>query len=212
MRLTPPPKVTPTGDRQQGTPSAGGGLSGKKRRGAGFWLTLVAFTTLAVVAFGVFVLLPGWVPEFDVTSDASESTPLPIENPATPNQDTSSAEPPPEPEPEPPAEPGPVPQAHSAPASPPPARSIERPLASTASTGDGGQAAFASAMAEGLARLDGGELEEAREAFESARALRPSSAEAADGLARVESAAQLIAIAEHRGSSSQTSILPSTRR
>jgi hypothetical protein len=155
-----------------------------------------------VVAFGVFVLLPGWVPDFDVTgdvtSDASESTPVPIDNPATPNQGNSPAEPPLESEPEPSAEPDPLPQARSAPASPPPARSIERPLASPVSTGDDDQAAFASAMAEGLARLDGGELEEAREAFESARALRPASAEAADGLARVDSAAQLIAIAEHR--------------
>ena len=53
-------------------------------------------------------------------------------------------------------------------------------------------------MAEGLAQLDRGELAAARAAFETAIGLSPGSPEAPEGLARVEAAEQLEAIASHR--------------
>jgi tetratricopeptide (TPR) repeat protein len=53
-------------------------------------------------------------------------------------------------------------------------------------------------MAAALEALDRGELARARSAFEEAAALSPGSEAAADGLARVEAAEQLEAIAAHR--------------
>ena len=58
--------------------------------------------------------------------------------------------------------------------------------ASTASPDD----AYAAAAGEGFAALGAGRLDEARAAFERAHALRPNGAEAAEGLRRVEAAAQ----------------------
>ena len=59
------------------------------------------------------------------------------------------------------------------------------PAASTDAFGDD---RYAKAAGEGFAALGAGRLEEARAAFERARALRPKGAEAADGLKRVDAA------------------------
>ena len=53
-------------------------------------------------------------------------------------------------------------------------------------------------MAEGLRRLEEGELESARRGFQQAQALSPGSPEAADGIARVEAAQQLMVIADRQ--------------
>jgi tetratricopeptide (TPR) repeat protein len=56
------------------------------------------------------------------------------------------------------------------------------------SEGTFGQDRYAKAAGEGFAALGAGHLEEARAAFERARALRPSGSEAVDGLKRVDAA------------------------
>jgi len=53
-------------------------------------------------------------------------------------------------------------------------------------------------MAEGLNRLDRGELDASRAAFEAALALSPGAPDAAEGLARVDAAEQLGAITSRR--------------
>ncbi len=57
---------------------------------------------------------------------------------------------------------------------------------------------FGRAMAEGLAAIEAGDLETARAAFARAAALDPASPEPAAGLARLEAAASRIALAERR--------------
>ena len=197
MRLTPPPKVAPKGAHLPDAPAGGG--RGGKRRGAGFWLSLAAFVILAVVGFGVFVILPGQVPKINADPETAESIQVPAEGRTTPIDAAPRTEPSQEPEhpAEPPIPSDPAPRGPKVTA-PPPDRSIETPMTSAPSTEQASQGVFAAAIAEGLARLDEGRLDEARQAFESARVLRPASPEAADGLARVESATQLVAIAEHR--------------
>jgi tetratricopeptide (TPR) repeat protein len=56
------------------------------------------------------------------------------------------------------------------------------------SEGTFGQDRYAKAAGEGFAALGAGHLEEARAAFERARALRPTGSEAVDGLKRVDAA------------------------
>jgi tetratricopeptide (TPR) repeat protein len=82
------------------------------------------------------------------------------------------------------------PAAQAAPPSPPaPAPSV----AATSAKPQGGGASlqddsYARAAGEGFAALGAGQLEKARRAFESARALRPDGPEAREGLRRVEAA------------------------
>jgi len=58
-------------------------------------------------------------------------------------------------------------------------------------------AEFARAVAQGLAALESGQLDAAREAFRRAERLRPGSAEARDGLAAIERAAGQASIEDH---------------
>ena len=70
-----------------------------------------------------------------------------------------------------------------------PATQAPAPAAVAAgSEGTFGQDRYAKAAGEGFAALGAGHLEEARAAFERARALRPSGSEAVDGLKRVDAA------------------------
>ncbi len=70
----------------------------------------------------------------------------------------------------------------------PPAPSPKGAAAPAASTDAFGNDRYAKAAGEGFAALGAGRLEEARAAFERARAARPNGAEAADGLKRVDAA------------------------
>ena len=83
-------------------------------------------------------------------------------------------------------------QAKPAPAAvvpaPPPAASAAPAAAAPAVAGGFGEDRYAKAAGEGFAALGAGRLEEARAAFERARAIRPSGAEALDGLKRVDAA------------------------
>jgi hypothetical protein len=145
-------------------------------RGASFWLTTIAFVALGAIALGVFLLLPRWVSESSTVEplspspEASATVSTEIEDDQTSEYVTAAPVVPP-----------------SAP-SPPPA----------AAPRDTSRADFARAMATGLAQLDRKELKAARVAFETALALSPGASEAAEGLARVEAAEQLAAIASHR--------------
>ena len=85
----------------------------------------------------------------------------------------------------PPAAGTPSPAASTASAGPPaPAAAPASPKADTAF----GEDRYAKAAGEGFAALGAGRLEEARAAFERARAARPNGAEALDGLKRVDAA------------------------
>jgi tetratricopeptide (TPR) repeat protein len=77
-----------------------------------------------------------------------------------------------------------------APAAPAPvaATAATPPVSQAADQGAFGQDRYAKAAGEGYAALGAGRLEEARAAFERARALRPDGREARDGLKRVDAA------------------------
>ena len=94
-------------------------------------------------------------------------------------------------------------------ASPAPTPIEERPEASPAPTAPGGAAAvapsraladdgFGTAMAEGLAALDEGDLSAARAAFTRAASIRPDSPEPPAGLARLDAVRDRAAIEERR--------------
>jgi hypothetical protein len=63
--------------------------------------------------------------------------------------------------------------------------------------------AFAAAMSEALEALERGDWPAAREALQRAGAIRPSAPAVADGLARVDQAEKLLAIAAHRAAASR---------
>lgn len=91
------------------------------------------------------------------------------------------------------ATPAAAPQAEAAPASPPaaaPAPAAKSSAAAVTARADTafGQDRYAKAAGEGFAALGAGRLEEARAAFERAKAAKPNGAEAADGLKRVDAA------------------------
>ena len=192
VRLAPPPRVA-AGSHDS---IAAGGVAPKgKNRGPGYWLTLLVFAGLGVIALGVFVVLPDWVaarPEepveesrvevsggreaasADAGSDGIEEPP-PAETPALPSAETRT---------------GPAGD-----------QSVQRiatqPVEPRVKAPDPVAVVFASAMAAGLSHLERGDLAEARRAFEEARATKPDSGAAMDALTRVGVAEQLKAIAEH---------------
>jgi serine/threonine protein kinase len=76
------------------------------------------------------------------------------------------------------------PPEHAPPGTLPPAATAAAPARADAHPGDG----YARAAGEGFAALGAGRLDEARTAFERARGMRPSGAEALEGLRRVNAA------------------------
>jgi hypothetical protein len=183
VRLSPPPKV-----ERGSAPTRGG-------HGLAYWLTVVAFLILGATAFAVFVFLPGWVPEPDPAGNTSPTVnePALAETPTRVDGRESTGAPEPERQPEritPPAQPQPPPAPEQTTVTPQPPPRPE-PVDPT-------EAAFHEAMTTGLAALQAGELSAATPAFERALTLRPGSAEATEGLQRVETERQLLAIADHR--------------
>lgn len=221
VELSPPPKLDTLHER---SPRDSASAPTGNARGPGYWLTLVVFAVLVATALAVFVLLPDWVekrsteaearapaspqqsttqkelasaesagvakqPERSSTpsSDAAEPAISPSLDPASPAPALSPTLGPAQ---------GPVPTpAPEPPQRSPPTGERASPPATTAVTAD---PVFASLMAEGLASLERDDLEAARLAFEKASALSPGSVEAAGGIARVEAAEQLVALAGHQ--------------
>ena len=132
---------------------------------------LLLFGALAAATVAIFVLLPRHLiggmealkpPAF--TADSAPSNPTAAAAPfADPLAHSNSAAP-------------------AAAAAPKAAAAASEPKPALRSDG------YASAAGEGFAALGAGRLNEARAAFEKARALRPNGAEAIDGLRRVEAA------------------------
>lgn len=81
-----------------------------------------------------------------------------------------------------------APAATAAAAPAPPAEASTPPAAVAPADAAFGQDRYAKAAGEGFAALGAGRLEEARTAFERAKAAKPNGAEAADGLKRVDAA------------------------
>ena len=220
MRLSPPPKVvSPPGSRtdRRGAefPAHRTPDRGTPHRGAGYWITIAVFAVLVAVAIGVFVVLPDWVASRPTTTSAPEAAGARPERaervervPAgRPNDEAPEATrdpkpeltgqmvPPPEPIAEaPPYPPEPAPQRADQPAPPVEPASVPASRSPEPATPSG----FSRAIAAGLAALDAGDLDGARQAFESAASISPGSTEATDGLSRVAAAEQLETIAEHR--------------
>lgn len=190
VRLSPPPRIGRTGDRRSDLDGPGGPKE-PRPRGIRYWLTLLVFLGLGATAIAVFVLLPSWVSERTArekaTIAAAESAPAPPALTSTSPTSTSEAQ-----------------ADRSTPVAPQaPAVASETPPGparqpSPAPTRDPAPSDFARAMAEGLRRLEEGELEEARRAFQQAQALSSGAPEATEGIARVEAEQQLVAITDHQ--------------
>lgn len=194
VRLSPPPRIDPLADRPPNTKPSGARPSGAgpgSARGSLYWLTAIAFLVLAAVALAVFVYLPGWVSERSTAARMTASEPGDAE---TGEGEVSAV---PEAVTVPPVASQPLSSSHpSIPEIPnPPTPPVETPSSEPI---DPAESAFAQAMAKGLTHLEEGELDDARRSFEQAGSLSPASPEAADGLARVEAARQLVAIADHQ--------------
>jgi serine/threonine protein kinase/tetratricopeptide (TPR) repeat protein len=133
---------------------------------------LLLLGALAAATVAIFVLLPrhltGAMEALQPPSPAAE-----VSAPSTPT---------------PAAAPFADPLAHSTPAGPPAAAATKPAAAASEPTPALRSDGYASAAGEGFAALGAGRLNEARAAFEKARALRPNGAEAIDGLRRVEAA------------------------
>jgi tetratricopeptide (TPR) repeat protein len=128
----------------------------------------VLFAVLLIALAGVFVVLPRWAA--GRPPEAVRATPVPPTAAPSPESDGSAT----------------VAAAVRTPPADPTPR-VQRP-ANTGSVSPAAAAAdkpdFVTAMSRGLAALESGQWQIAREAFESAASLRPGAPEVADGLAR----------------------------
>jgi serine/threonine protein kinase len=212
VRLSPPPKVPSVRSSEPiaAAPVRAQDSVGRDRHPY-WWLTVTVFLVLAVAAFGVIVWLPGWVEkrasktvespmaEAQDVAVAAEAPPAPMEvsetrTPAEPEilmeESTSDeAETPPT---------SPAREAPAAAAEEPKVKKRQPPSTKPAPKVDRQAKEFASAMTAGLRASEAGDLEGAKGAFERALLVRPESAEAADGLARVEQGLRLAAIRSHQ--------------
>jgi hypothetical protein len=164
-QLQPPPRAAIPADR-----SASGGRDDLNRRTSGIKRAglAVLFAVLSVALIGVFVVLPHWA----VSRLPEAVPPTPVPPTATPAPRTDGEAP------------------VSAPARTPPATTAPRVRRSADTAGGSPPNAtpdntdFVAAMSRGLAALESGRWQIAREAFETAANLRPDAPEVADGLAR----------------------------
>ena len=198
VRMAPPPRVAVPAVAASTDPRAKRG----NQRGPLYWTTVGVFVVLGLVAAAVFILLPDWVAQRPPASAAAEPA-LEPESPAVPTADSPSGlaadqtiqqrERIRSPEP---ASRRPAPQGGALPGEP--AAVPEAPAVPSAPAVDPAKEAFGTAIAEGLAALEAGDLGAARSALEEARALRPDSRALADASRRLEAAEQTAAILGHR--------------
>jgi len=193
VHLSPPPKV---GREASSTDTDAAAKRARADQSLRYWLTVLAFLALGATAFGVFVLLPRWVPDATAPSAAIEGATAKESAGAVETEIPSPAIAAEVDEPKAPTAMAPraAPEPSAAAPDPPSRVTAEAPPAPADPT----QEPFAQAMTQGLERLAQGELETAERAFEQALTLRPGAAEAADGLERIEAERQLVAIADHQ--------------
>ncbi len=171
VKLTPPPRApairTPEGPGDGSTPS-------RFRT----WGTAALFAALGVLATVVFVVLPGWVDRNPASSPSSPAAAAPtatvVENPIAEVQATDDR---------------PSRSGNAEQATPREGRkTLDEPAADGVALDQERQteASFGAAMSEGLAGLEAGDPAAAREAFERARSIRPSSPEVAEALWRAD--------------------------
>ena len=204
IRLTPPPRV----ERVRPTAQAVRGPGPEEPSGTRWvpWATCAAVVVLGLAVAAVFLWLPKWAERVRVEpTQAAPSeievggTPLPEREPPQPElaapvetpEDESGDAPPPPPvrSPEPVTTEPPPSIVQSEPPEPP----VERV-----------DPAFAAAMSVALEALERGDWPAAREALHRAGAIRPGAPAVADGLARVDQAEKLAAIAAHRAAADRS--------
>jgi serine/threonine protein kinase len=202
IRLTPPPRV----ERVRPTARVERGAEAEEPSGARWvpWATGAAVVVLSLAVVAVFVWLPRWAERVGVepipTAPAGGEiggAPVPEPEPPQPEivapVETTEVEsrdappPPPERNPE-PVRSEPPPSIVQSERNEPPVKRIDP--------------AFADAMSEALEALERGDWPAAREALHRAGAIRPGAPAVADGLARVDQAEKLAAIAAHRAAAS----------
>ncbi len=199
MRLTPPPQIAKAGAAKLSTAEPedhGPELSSASRFR---WAYAGALLLLATMAIAVFVFLPRWAEErqahqreLSATPETSRSTVRPLlDDSREPSPDTVHDR---------------ETQAssddtrvgvHGARSSLPgsPSATARKVPDATASAKE---RAYARAMSEGLAALDGHDYAAAKAAFARAATLKPDSPQGADGLAQAEAGLTLQAVADHR--------------
>jgi serine/threonine protein kinase len=184
IRLSPPPRVERVSPGSQpGTGRLSSGRTGQLPR----WLKITVVVTLGSALAAVFLILPRWVERHPTAPVPDSVAPIPRPTPPTPvsGRSTDNA--------------GEAELRSHEPAGPAPTQAPLRTQPTQQPPGpEVDQAAFSSAMSQGLSAIADEDFEAALVAFRRAVQLRPSSAAAADGVTRATAGLRLQSIDRHR--------------